>query len=925
MSSPAQRYAASRVRAGYPHLQAFTDSLDFPLDDFQIAAAQHVEDGKGVLVAAPTGAGKTVVGEFAVHLALAAGRKAFYTTPIKALSNQKYHDLVRVHGADRVGLLTGDSSINGEAPIVVMTTEVLRNMMYAASRTLTGLGFVVMDEVHYLADRFRGAVWEEVIIHLPQSVQVVSLSATVSNAEEFGAWLAEVRGEHEIVVSEHRPVPLWQHLMVGQELHDLFDDTRVNPEAISAIRNAEHKGAWVEEAMSGPGGRSGRVVKGRARRDGGPRRGGGAPAGRARGGAPSRVEVITTLEREGLLPAITFIFSRVGCDAAVGQLLAAGVRLIPQSQGERIRRRVEEKMAALADEDLSVLGYWDFVEGLTRGFAAHHAGMLPLFREIVEELFTSATIRAVFATETLALGINMPAKTVVIEKLTKFNGETHAELTPAEYTQLTGRAGRRGIDIEGHAVVLWHRGLDPLAVAGLASTRTYPLRSSFRPTYNMAVNLVATVGRDTAAEILETSFAQFQADRAVVGMASTVRRNQEALDAYAEAMQCHLGDFASYASLRHQVNQVQKDGAKARSASLRAAAEVSLTGLRIGDVIKIPAGRRAGWAVVIAPARTYRGQTELPTVLTEERQIKRLTVLDVPRPVEAVAQVRVPSRFNPKNPKARRDLATSLRIAVPHEPPPKERAAEAARGEDGRVEELRRRLAAHPCHQCPDREDHARWAERWWRLKRETGAVQRKVDSRTTSVAKTFERICDVLSDLGYLDETGSATTELGEKLRRLYTEKDLLAAQSLRSGIWSRLDAPSLAAVVSALIHEPRHDDADPSPRMPNAEVAEAIRQMAVLWSEINDREADNALPQTGAPDGGMAWMAHRWASGQSLDLVLRDQEMAAGDFVRRCKQLVDLLGQIADAAPTPQLRTTARNSMQSVLRGVVAADRLD
>ncbi len=913
MSTPAQRFAASRARARHRHLQDFTATLDFPLDDFQVEAAQHVEDGKGVLVAAPTGAGKTVVGEFAVYLALTTGRKAFYTTPIKALSNQKYHDLVHRHGAANVGLLTGDSSINGEAPIVVMTTEVLRNMMYAASSTLTGLGFVVMDEVHYLADRFRGAVWEEVIIHLPQSVQVISLSATVSNAEEFGAWLAQVRGEHEIVVSEHRPVPLWQHVMVGSHLYDLFDDTRVSPEALQAIKNAEHKSTWIDQTPS----------RGRARRDGGQRRGGGARGGR--GGAASRVDVITRLEREGLLPAITFVFSRAGCDAAVGQLLAAGVRLIPEQQGARIRRHVEERMAALADEDLSVLGYWDFVEGLTRGFAAHHAGMLPLFREIVEELFTTAAIRAVFATETLALGINMPARTVVIEKLTKFNGETHAELTAAEYTQLTGRAGRRGIDVEGHAVVLWQRGLDPLVVAGLASTRTYPLRSSFRPTYNMAVNLVATVGRESAAEILETSFAQFQADRSVVGMASSVRKNQEALDAYADAMQCHLGDFASYAALRHQINQAQKEGSKARAASLRAAAEVSLGELKTGDIIKIPSGRRAGWAVVITPARSYRGQTDLPTVLTEERKVLRLTTLDVPRPVEPVSRVKVPGHFNPKSPKARRDLATSLRIAVPHDPPPRQRGVEAAGGEDRRIEELRHRLRAHPCHQCPEREDHARWAERWWRLRRETATLQRKVDGRTNSVAKTFERICDVLSDLGYLDGAGESTTPLGDKLRRLYTEKDLLAAQSLRAGTWARLDVPSLAAVVSSLIHEPRHDDADPSPRMPNDDVAEAIREMDALWSEINDREADNALPQTGPPDGGMAWMVHRWASGQSLDLVLRGQDMAAGDFVRRCKQLVDLLDQIADAAPTPQLRGTARQAVQAVMRGVVAADRLD
>src|SRR5690348_8293118 len=243
MATPAERYAASVQRAARrgPQLTAFAETLDFPLDPFQEEACAAVEAGRGVLVAAPTGAGKTIVGEFAVHLALETGRKAFYTTPIKALSNQKYNDLVRQHGARNVGLLTGDSSVNGEAPVVVMTTEVLRNMMYAGSSTLHGLGFVVMDEVHYLADRFRGAVWEEVIIHLPQDVQVVSLSATVSNAEEFGAWLTEVRGGVDIIVSEHRPVPLWQHMMVGQRMYDLFvdeasapvtgiDATRVNPE-----------------------------------------------------------------------------------------------------------------------------------------------------------------------------------------------------------------------------------------------------------------------------------------------------------------------------------------------------------------------------------------------------------------------------------------------------------------------------------------------------------------------------------------------------------------------------------------------------------------------------------------------------------------------------------------------------------------------
>ncbi|HET7820895.1 MAG TPA: helicase-related protein, partial [Ornithinibacter sp.] len=788
---------------------------------------------------------------------------------------------------------------------------------------------------HYLADRFRGAVWEEVIIHLPEHVQVVSLSATVSNAEEFGDWLAEVRGNHEVVVSEHRPVPLSQHMLVGTTMFDLFAGNRVNPDLLAAIRTSEQRGRWDDEPRRGGSGRVGsgrggppaRTQHGRGRGPGGGAGGRGFARGGRPGGGATRAEVIDELDRDGLLPAITFIFSRVGCEAAVGQLLAAGTRLIPEREGQRIRRHVEERVDSLADEDLSVLGYFDFVEGLSRGFAAHHAGMLPLFREIVEELFTATRIRAVFATETLALGINMPARTVVLEKLVKFNGEAHVDITPAEYTQLTGRAGRRGIDVEGHAVVQWTRGIDPLAVGGLASTRTYPLRSSFRPTYNMAVNLVAQVGREVAREILETSFAQFQADRAVVGIATAVRRNEEGMEGYAEAMHCHLGDFREYAALRRSLADAEKEGVKSRSASRRAEAAVSLEALRVGDVIRIPAGRRAGWAVVVQPARGGKGTPTGPGVVTEDKQFRRLTLVDVPEPVESVTHVKVPPNFNPKSPKSRRDLATSLRIAVPHgfEDSPRRRAREVTVGESQRVARLRQELKEHPCHQCPDREAHARWAERWWRLKRETVGLQRKVEGRTNTVARTFDRICDALEALGYLADAGTVVTERGERLRRLYTEKDLLAAECLRHDVWKRLDAAGLAAAVSALVHEPRHEEAEVSPRMPNDDVAEALTRMSRLWSQIEDLETEHDLPSASMPDGGMAWMVHRWASGERLDTVLRGQDMAAGDFVRRCKQIVDLLDQVAKAATDGELRRTARTAVDAVLRGVVAADRLD
>jgi ATP-dependent RNA helicase HelY len=520
----------------------------------------------------------------------------------------------------------------------------------------------------------------------------------------------------------------------------------------------------------------------------------------------------------------------------------------------------------------------------------------------------------------------MPARTVVLEKLVKFNGESHVEITPAEYTQLTGRAGRRGIDVEGHALVVWSRGMDPMAVAGLAQTRTYPLRSSFRPTYNMAVNLVAQVGRQTAREVLETSFAQFQADRSVVGLATQVREQQESLEAYAEAMHCHVGDFREYAAIRRRITDLEKEGARARGANRRAEIAVSLEALKVGDIVRI-GGRKSGIALVIAPPRSYKGEQSAPTVLTEHKQVRRLTVADLDRVVTPFGRLAVPKSFNPRSAKQRADLAATLRIKAPHEDAPsvQRHAAESARSEDERLTELRRELKAHPCHQCPEREDHARWAARWWKLKRESSALQRKVEQRTNSVAQTFERICTVLVQLGYLGEDGESVTELGSRLRRLYTEKDLLAAECLRGGAWKRLDPAELAAVVSMLVHEPRRDEHDPFPRMPTDNVSDAWQDMVRRWSELEDLEGANALQQTGEPDGGLAWAVHRWASGRRLDEVLSGSDLTAGDFVRRCKQVVDLLDQVGDAAPEPHLRGVARTAVDKVMRGVVAADRLD
>jgi ATP-dependent RNA helicase HelY len=807
--SAAERYAQAQSRAKSPLLGEFRARRSFDLDPFQIAASVCLEAGSSVLVAAPTGAGKTVVAEFAVYLAMATTKdKIFYTTPMKALSNQKYNEFVDEWGAENVGILTGDTNVNSGARIVVMTTEVLRNMLYADSDALQNLAFVVMDEVHYLADRFRGAVWEEVIIHLPPHVRLVSLSATVSNAEEFGDWLQAVRGDTEIIVSEDRPVPLDQHVLVGNKFIDLFDSTgaaathRVNPEL---IKLAHASGRSSHGAGSRGGSRTGKDKRHNYSHN--------APGQ----GRMDRPDVVHMLGEKNLLPAIFFVFSRAGCDQAVSQVLRSGIRLTNADEREEIRDIVDERCRSILDEDLGVLGYWDWLDGLERGVAAHHAGLLPAFKEVVEELFQRKLVKVVFATETLALGINMPARTVVLEKLEKFNGEARVPLTPGEYTQLTGRAGRRGIDVEGHSLIQWSGNLDPTTVASLASRRTYPLNSSFRPTYNMAINLVAQFGRTRTREILESSFAQFQADRAVVDLARKVRQQEESLAGFAEPMTCHLGDFAEYAALRRKLSDLERSGASLEHGT---------------------------------------------------------------------------------------------------------RAAKEQRGNE--LNALRKRMKGHPCHHCPDREAHARWAERWWRLKRDTDKLVQQINTRTGAVARIFDRVSDVLVDLDYLarDPQGTelALTPKGETLGRIYGERDLLVAESLRRGLWDSLDAPALAAMACAIVFEPRRDEGLVNERyLPRGPFLEALHETQALWSDLEDLESHHKLPGTAPLATGLCLAMHKWAKGARLDDVLFDADMPAGDFVRWSKQTIDLLDQLSQVA-SGTLQKNARTALDSVRRGVVA-----
>jgi ATP-dependent RNA helicase HelY len=925
-------------------LADFAGQLSFRLDGFQVQSCEALERGHGVLVCAPTGAGKTVVGEFAVHLALAAGQKCFYTTPIKALSNQKHNDLVARYGAERIGLLTGDQSINGDAPVVVMTTEVLRNMLYAGSDALQGLSYVVMDEVHFLADRMRGAVWEEVILHLPEQVRLVSLSATVSNAEEFGGWIKTVRGDTTVVVDEHRPVPLWQHVLVGKRLFDLFDYSasagdqddgnknrnRVDPELMRHIANrreADRLADWQPRHRGGGRGGS---------------RGGGSGLNRP----PPRPDVIATLDREGLLPAITFIFSRAGCDAAVKQCLRSSLRLTAESDRVRIAEVIDRRCGELADADLEVLDYYEWREGLLRGLAAHHAGMLPVFRHTVEELFSAGLIKAVFATETLALGINMPARTVVLEKLVKFNGEQHMPLTPGEYTQLTGRAGRRGIDVEGHAVVIWHSqdsGAEPAEIAGLASTRTFPLRSSFAPSYNMTINLVSQMNPEQAHRLLERSFAQYQADRSVVSLVRGVERGEKMLDdiagelgwnRHANAVEPAILD---YARLRAKIAERERLQSRASRLQRRQASGSALASLRRGDIITVT-GRRAGLAVVLEAAND--SDDPRPLVLTENRWAGRISAVDYPASAAPVGTMALPKRVEHRQPRVRRDLASALRSAADGLTIPVDRkrrgGAEEADDADPELVALRDEMRRHPGHRLADREALVRVAERYLRVERDNEQIRVKVATATNSLARTFDRIVGLLTERGYVTTDGGAgdlqVSADGRLLARIYSESDLLVAECLRTGAWKGLQPAELAAVLSALVFETRGSDG-PTPAhaigMPTPEVRRALASTRRMSGELRADEHRLRLNPSREPDEGFVPAIYRWATTGDLAAALDASDVAgsgaalpAGDFVRWCRQVLDLLDQVRNAAPESSVRTAAKRAIDDIRRGVVAVD---
>jgi ATP-dependent RNA helicase HelY len=849
-------------------------SYGFALDDFQLRALDAIDQGHSVLVAAPTGSGKTVVAEYAVGRVLDRGLRAFYTAPVKALSNQKYHDLIKLRGAENVGLLTGDNNINADAPVVVMTTEVLRNMIYAKSPALSHLGLVVLDEVHYLQDTYRGPVWEEVIIHLPPPVKLVCLSATVSNADELTDWIGTVRGPTTSVIEHKRPVTLNHLVMIGDKTQDRI---HLLPTLINGNPNAEAMRIDNEAARGWKGGSK--------------------LSGKRKLYTPRRIEVIERLDQEDMLPAIFFIFSRNACDDAAKSCLDAGIRLTTGPERDRIREIAKQRLDAMDDADLAVLGYARFLACLENGIAAHHAGMVPPFKEVVEACFTEGLVKVVFATETLAVGINMPARTVVIEKLSKFTGEHHAFLTPGEYTQLTGRGGRRGIDTVGHAVVLWSPFVPFDQISSLAASKSFHLTSAFRPTYNMAANLIRSYKREQAEQLLSLSFAQYQADGDVVRIESRLARRRTALEEVKADAVSPFGDLDEYRSLTNR-----KDRRFDNRAPIPAI-EAALGRLRLGDIVMVEKGRHKGRVAVLS-VTSRKHQASRVRAITSARVQVQLTAhdfIDIPK---AAGRVEMPKPYNPNREGYQKEVARAL-----------DRAKVAAKAETPEAAAVDR----HPVLNDPELPARLKAASSAERLQREIDELVTKVGGRSRSLAKAFDRVMEVLTEWDYVKDWELTTS--GKQLSRLFHECDLLILEAMRRGLLDGLDGPSLACMLSVFTYEHRSSEPPPAPWFPSADVKKRWRSIERLADELIGSEMRAGLNPTRRPDPTFAAIAYAWAAGEGFAEVVEAEELSGGDFVRNVKQLVDLLRQIAEIADKPATRRAAAQARDGLFRGVVAA----
>ncbi|MGJ9551303.1 DEAD/DEAH box helicase [Actinotignum sp. GS-2025b] len=842
------------------------------LDDFQLEACAALGRGHDVLVCAPTGSGKTVVAHYAVYLALASSKKCIYTAPIKALSNQKYAELAREIGEEQVGLLTGDQSINREAQILVVTTEVLRNMLLHESPDIRDVGYAVLDEVHFLADPDRGPVWEETILSLPDHVRLAALSATVANTEELAAWMRSVRGPTDVVVSTKRPVPLAQYVNVGRKLFPLYRANTLEPDPalVNALdrRSAERK----------------KRVSDRERR-----------------------AIIDKLSERGMLPAIEFIFSRKGCDKAVEALLRHNEVLTTRAQRAEIKQEIAALRETLTESDRRAVHFERAAAALERGYGAHHAGVFPAIKELTERLMERGLLSIVYATGTLALGIDMPVRTVVLEELQRWDGHGFVDLNATEYTQLIGRAGRRGRDTVGYGVVLADSETDPEHLADLASGRVEPLISAFQPSYNTVTNLLARMSYAAARDLMGRSFAQFQRNAELGGLAARRARIQRRVETEETRLSCSRGDLLDYLRLRGNAGRAAKAERKAAKRRYRERIAKSFAAVRQGYVYAYAIGTDLVYALVLSAA------PDRVRVIDWFGDLAWLYEDSLASEMREIGPVTVPFGMSTKKPTVREQIAEDIldlvggradlgidrdllaswaRFATPRDP----------------------KVAAHPVASCPHLYAHLDEAQTWVSLHHRIEEIDQRIAAFTDSAGREFDATAAVLREVGVLQGDNDAI-RMGPgaaQLRELHTEADLLMYQCLAQLPEGSLDAPALAGWVSMFLADDRLGSALPR----EARLVDAARVARAEVQYLQSLELTYGITRTPDLSPGCADVFAAWAGGVGLEACLESARMTAGDFISAARRIIDVLGQVTVATEGTWLSDIARQARDLMRR---------
>ena len=862
----------------------------FELDEFQQQAIAALNEGKSVVVCAPTGSGKTLIGEYTIHRALAQGKRVFYTTPLKALSNQKLRDFRDRFGSDKVGLLTGDVSINRDASIVVMTTEIFRNMLYGTpigevGTSLVGLEVVVLDECHYMNDRQRGTVWEESIIYCPYQIQLVALSATIANSDQLTDWINQVHGPTELIYSDFRPVPLRFSFCNARGLFPLL--------------NSNQKGLNPK-------------LKGRGRQ-------------RGNQDIPGLMSLLNHLQERDMLPAIYFIFSRKGCDQAVTEL--KDITLVNREEASQIRAQVDEFLSR--NPEAERIGH---LEPLCRGIAAHHAGILPAWKGLIEELFQQGLIKVVFATETLAAGINMPARTTVISSLSKRTDRGHRLLNASEFLQMAGRAGRRGMDAVGYVVTVQTRFEGASEAAYLATSKADPLISQFTPSYGMVLNLLQTHTLEEARNLIERSFGQYLAMlRWQPQRQEVIRLETELADQQARLAGVDLELLAEYEKLKERLKeerrllkilrqQSQEVHANDMAIALNftiAGTTLTLKGKYVSVATPLP-------AVLVAKTP---GSEQSPAIvcLGQNNRWYVATAMDVvglhgelPRLAD-VDELSPPVDMPLKPGQWRDGNEVTMAIAQQIRTPILELdTAPEVQEQTERMTRLEAQLQTHPIHQWDKPSKLLKRRHYIGRLQTEIGDRKIKLNRHSQRYWQEFLNLTKILQRFDGLDNV--TPTPLGQIAAAIRGDNELWLGLALASGELDQLDPHHFAAVCAALVTEVSRSESWTSYELSEA-AEQTLKRLRSIRQELiktqNECDVDILVFPAEWKDRRLAALVEQWALGTDWSELCASTALDEGDVVRILRRTLDFLSQIPYVPHLPhELKQNAQRAIQLIDR---------